>query len=174
MSGAKRVDISGQRFGRLVVESYFGSDRYRQSLWLCRCDCGEAVTVRAGSLRSGETQSCGCLHRDVTRAIHAGNQHSTTHDLSYHPLYQTWETMRRRCFDPGSTNYKWYGARGITVCERWLGPEGFPNFLADMGERPDGLTLDRIDNDGNYEPANCRWATAIQQANNRRPPRVNV
>lgn len=96
----------------------------------------------------------------------------STHGLRDHPLYGTWFNMKRRCLDSNFTEYHRYGARGITVCERWLGPNGFPNFLADMGEKPEGMTLERIDNDGSYTPENCEWVTPKQQAANRRPRKI--
>ncbi len=155
------IDITGQRFGRLVVvkrsEERLG--RTREACWLCECDCGGTVVVRSSDLRYGKTQSC-----------HCGNPAKWKHGHSLpngrrSPEYRSWMAMRRRCTDPQADGWKFYGARGITVCERW---EKFESFLADMGSRPDGHTLDRINPDGNYEPANCRWATPKQQANNRR------
>jgi hypothetical protein len=154
------VDITGQRFGRWVAVEWTGrSTRRRQRLWLCRCDCGNTGEITAVSLRNGDPQSCGC---------------SRIHGLREHPLYRTWHNMKQRCGNPNRPIYPNYGGRGITVCERWTGPDGFPNFLADMGEKPGWATggIDRIDNDGNYEPGNCRWATAKTQRANQRKRRT--
>lgn len=135
--------------------------------WHCCCDCGRMVTVRGTDLLSGHNASCGCLARDTTIARSKTHGHALRGMMS--PTYVTWCLMRQRCANLKSPQYKWYGKRGIKVCDRWL--DAFENFLADMGERPTGMSLDRVDPNGNYEPANCRWATPREQSNNTRRSR---
>lgn len=152
------LDISGKQFGRLFVLGPIppvdGSGRKR---WACHCDCGSFMVARSGELRRGDTTSCGCAKKAAL----------TTHGQSIQRTrsYTTWDGMIQRCTNPRNKKYHLYGGRGILVCEPWL---TFEQFFADMGERPEGLTIDRINPDGNYEPSNCRWATAKEQNRNLR------
>lgn len=149
------AQLIGQRFHRLTVEAEAGSNVHKKRLWRCRCDCGATKITTTGQLRSGKTGSCGCYWRET----------STTHGHANTPTYLAWQAMHGRCRNRGHTAYAYYGGRGISVCERW---SGFENFLADMGEMPPGYSLDRIDNEGGYEPGNCRWVTMAEQARNKR------
>lgn len=162
MAGVKGRDITGNRYGRLVVvaESSRASDGSRR--WEAVCDCGEAIVTRQASLASGNTKSCGCLHMDLLM------KRTVTHGRSKTPEYALWRNMRQRCQNPSFARYKDYGGRGISVCDRWN--QSFEDFIEDVGLRPSpNHSLDRIDNAGNYEPGNCQWATrTMQQSNTRR------
>jgi hypothetical protein len=158
------LKLAGQRFVRLMAIEPVGSRGSTGVLWRCVCDCGNEAVVPAGTLRKGIVKSCGCLLRELAakRCIAM----NTSHGLSKIPEYAVWAAMLRRCRRPQEDSYARYGARGISVCNRWL---DFANFIADMGRRPGyGWSLERINNDGNYEPGNVRWATAKEQARNRR------
>lgn len=152
-------DYTGSRFERWTVVSVVSVGR-SGSKWLCRCDCGQERVRYVASLVRGLSQSCGCLLIEVARA------RRLKHGKTGTPAHTSWCAMIYRCTATEGHHWHYYGARGITVCERW---REFENFLADMGERPEGTTLDRINNNGNYEPGNCRWATPKQQIANRRP-----
>ena len=154
-----RADVSGERFGRLVVIKKEENSPARNSRWECVCECGGKITVALPNLRSGGTRSCGCLRREFSKKI------NYSHGMTGTPIYRIWGSMLKRCRNSNDPNYHRYGGRGIAVCDRWL---SFENFLLDMGERPEGLTLDRANNDGDYEPGNCRWVTRLEQMNNTR------
>lgn len=143
----------GTRFGRLTVM------RIDRSRWLCRCDCGNQCSVAYGALKRGNNRSCGCYHRE--RLISDNTKHGHSNSRTYH----SWRAMMNRCYRVNQENYPRYGGRGITVCRRW---HRFENFLKDMGVRPEGMTLDRKNNDRGYSKSNCRWATSSQQERNKR------
>lgn len=167
---ASLIDLTGKVYGRWVVLSKDSPDGHGRPRWKCCCTCGTIKVVMGHHLRNGKSTSCGCFRREYAtgQVIHGYARRGAAR----HPLYDTWRHMHSRCFNLASSSWRWYGARGIAVCDRWLGPEGFDNFLADMGVRPEGRTLDRIDNDGNYEPGNCRWSTPKEQTANRRVSRA--
>lgn len=154
--------VPGSKYGRLTVVRGFVKNpgRNGQTYWVCRCDCGNEVEVRARSVRTGHTSSCSCLNREIVGARHR------KHGMYSTPIYLAWQTMIQRCENPKNPHYVRYGARGIRVCERW---RTWENFYADMGERPTPHhSVDRIDNEKGYQPDNCRWATRREQMLNTR------
>lgn len=151
----------GQRFGKLVVLGFGFNENISRNTWICQCDCGNTVEVYPANARAGRVRSCGCAQLEA----------ATTHGMRYTRIYRIWVDMRRRCRDENHKTYKHYGARGISVCREWN--ESFISFMqwAFKNGYSDTLSIDRIDVDGDYTPKNCRWATARQQARNRRSTR---
>ena len=164
MSGVAK-DIAGQRFARVVAVAREGSSARGLAMWRCRCDCGNEFVAAGANLRHGLTRSCGCLVRDLG---HARATHGQAGNGSKSPqtgAYGSWRSMRQRCNDPNCNTYARYGGRGIRHCERWA---SFENFFEDMGPRPEGYSLERLDCNGDYEPGNCVWIPWRDQSINRR------
>lgn len=154
------IDLIGRKFGRLSVIKRVDNNKWGNLCWLCRCSCGQEKIVVGRNLKSGNTQSCGCLQKE-NRIKHG---HSNSNRGKASTTYESWHQMIQRCTNPNRSKYKYYGGRGITVCGRW---KRFSNFLVDMGEKPTkNHSIDRKNNDGNYCKSNCRWATTKQQARN--------
>jgi pentatricopeptide repeat protein len=165
-TASKIIELAGRRFGRWIVLAIH-PERVRYNnrphiLWLCRCDCGAERLVIGGDLRRGASKGC----RACARLVH-GHSRKGRHTRAY----RVWCGMLQRCYNPNQPQYADWGGRGIRVCERW---HSFVNFLVDMGEPPPGLTIERKNNDGNYEPSNCKWATRSEQQRNRRPPKLRI
>lgn len=152
------IDLTNKRFGRLVAKER-APNMGRRAAWLCLCDCGNTHTVSSNILQRGTTRSCRCLLNEWRLT------HGLTRRGKIHPEYGVWKTMRQRCSNPNRNSYPNYGGRGIKVCERW---SKFENFIADMGPRPAGYTIERLNNNGNYEPTNCKWIPLSDQGKNRR------
>lgn len=158
----KFIDLAGQKFGRLTVIHRENNDKDGNSRWLCRCNCGKEKIIVGYSLKGGLTKSCGCLQKEKVKQSNTKHGHNTNKKSR---TYQSWISMVQRCINPKCKHYKNYGGRGISVHERWL---KFENFLEDMGEAPEGLSIDRINNNLGYSKENCQWATRKEQSRNKR------
>lgn len=158
----KLIDRTGEKYGRLVVverAARSANPKDANARWLCKCECGKSTVAYGNDLKRGKVVSCGCWNAEKR----------VTHGMSRTHVNSVWRMMLDRCKNPNNRAYANYGGRGIQVCDRW---NDFVTFYTDMGHRPDGYQIDRIDNDGNYEPGNCRWSTPKQQQNNKRDTRI--
>lgn len=164
MTKYPRVDLAGKSFGKLKVLEFVGRPpNHGDSLWRCLCECGKESNVRGYNLKAGYSKSCGCA---IAPALLKSN---ITHGKYHTPERRVWTGVKTRCFNPNEKTWPHYGGRGITVCDRWLGEDGFSNFLADMGSRPSPKhSIERENVNGNYEPSNCVWATKKAQGRNKR------
>lgn len=164
------VDLSGKRFGRLLVKDR-GPNRGRRVTWNFICDCGNSGNTVASYMTTGRQVSCGCFHREMVASMAREKAtHGATRNGERTPTYSSWRSMRERVLNEYHHAFARYGGKGVEICDRWLDGEdgltGFECFLLDMGERPEGHSIDRIDTNGHYEPSNCRWATPTMQARN--------
>ena len=168
MHSSNFIDMTNKKYGRLLVLSYYKKDGGRKTKWLCKCDCGNECVVDGYRLRSGKTKSCGCLLLETSK------KNATTHGMSGSKISFVHNSMNERCYNKNAQSFHNYGGRRITVCDEWKGREGFENFLKwslENGYR-EGLSIDRIDVNGNYEPSNCRWITQKEQSNNTRMNKI--
>ena len=164
-----KEDYIGTKINKLTVIKYVGNSQY-----LYRCECGNTKVINRSSVTTGKTTSCGCYKKELLSKRNTENSNNAKEGMSFHPLYQTWLGMKGRCNNPNNPIYKYYGGRGIKVCDRWK--NSFEDFLNDMGEKPHpDYSLDRINNKGNYEPNNCKWSSVSEQMINRRykPNKLN-
>lgn len=160
-----KTDLTGQKFERLTVVREAGRTDQKQKLWLCQCECGNFYTTTTAKLNGGIVKSCGCLRKDIL--INRNFKHGKTKTK----LFQTWKNIKERCTNKNCKNFKHYGARGISICEEWRDFQNFYEWAMSHGYK-DNLSIDRIDNDGDYSPENCRWATNKIQQRNKRNNRI--
>ena len=161
--GKSTIINKGDEYNKLTAVKFDHKNKLNHYCWLFRCKCGREKIIEVIHVKSGHTKSCGCL---VSKGC------NLKHGMTNTKIYNCWRSMKSRCLNPNATGYKNYGGRGIKICDRWLGENGFENFFTDMGDCSEGLSIDRIDNDGNYTTENCRWADIFIQNNNRRKRKI--